>query len=419
MAKRDTVLVIGGGVIGVCSAWYLAEQGREVVLLDKGELCSGASYGNAGFILPSHSVPLASPGALGSGLRWMFDPESPFYIKPRMNLELLSWLWRFTRSCNESSVRRAVPLLRDLQRASLRLYEGFAARAELAFGFERKGMLMLYRTPQGYEGGIREARLLGEYGIEFRTLDNSGVREMEPQILPEVVGGVYYAEDAHLDPRGFVTNLARLAGEKGVDLRPQTEVLWIEADGNRISHVRTTRGDFQPDEVVLAGGAWSPTLAGNLDLSLPIQAAKGYSITVKRPPLCPTIPMLLGETRVAVTPLGDRLRLAGTLELAGLDLSINRRRVEAILKGARAFLGGLVDVDLIEIWRGLRPCTPDGLPILGRTQRYENLLVASGHAMIGQSLGPITGKLISQIVCRQEPEVDLTPLRVERFAQEQ
>jgi D-amino-acid dehydrogenase len=415
MRQSDTVLVIGGGVIGVCSAYYLAERGREVILLDKGEICSGCSYGNAGLIVPSHSIPLAAPGVLGQGLRWLRDPESPFYIKPRLDLELLSWLRRFTAACTMQWVRQGTPVLRDLHRASLALYEELAALEGLSFGFERRGILALFSSPHGHEEGLREARLLAEYGLDFQELDAEAVRERVPQVLPGVVGGVFYPEDAHLNPADFVVGLARVVENQGVRIHTRTEVLGFTASAGRITAVRTTRGDFQPAEVVLAGGSWSAELAKNLGLRLPIQPAKGYSITVKRPEAGPTVPLLLGGVRVGVTPLGELLRFAGTLELAGLDLSINPRRVDAILKGARRYLGGLDALEVVEIWRGLRPCTPDGLPILGRPAACENLTLATGHAMLGMCLGPISGKLVAQVVCHEPPALDLTALRAERF----
>jgi D-amino-acid dehydrogenase len=413
--QSDTVLIIGGGSIGVCSAYYLAARGRDVMLLDKGEVCSGSSYGNAGLIVPSHSVPLAAPGVLSAGLRWLLDAESPFYIKPRLDLALLSWLWRFQAACRDGRMRAALPVIRDLQHASIALYDELTATGDLDCGYSRTGILMLYASPKGRDEAVEEAHLLAKYGIETKVLDGDAVRAMEPHVVPAVIGGVFYPGDAHLIPADFVNGLARRAAGMGVRFHPKTEVLGFTTSGKRITTVHTTRGDLQPAEVVLAGGSWSPELGRELGLCIPIQPAKGYSITVKRPATCPTVPLNLKEVRVAVTPMGETMRLAGTLELAGLDLSVNRRRVRAILKGARRYLGGLDALEVIEIWRGLRPCTPDGLPIISRPSAYENLIVAAGHATIGMSLGPITGKLVAQIACRETPVIDVTPLRASRF----
>jgi D-amino-acid dehydrogenase len=411
------VLIIGGGVIGVCAAYYLAERGQAVTLVEQGEIAAGSSYGNAGLIVPSHSIPLAAPGVLTKGLAWMLDPESPFYIRPRLDFDLMGWLLRFAWACRPEPMHRAIPVLRELGCASRALYDELAALEGLDFGYERKGLLLVFKTEHGLEEGRREAELLQKAGVQSKLLNAAQVREMEPSLQPSVVGGIYFENDAHLNPAEFVRGLARWVERKGVRLKTATEVLGFETSEGRVIKVKTTRGDFQSEQVVLAAGAWSPRVAHRLRVRLPIQAAKGYSITVKRPSKTfPTIPLLLGESRVAVTPLGTLLRFAGTLELAGLDFTINQRRVAAIIRAAREYLTGLEEFETVEIWRGLRPCTPDGLPIIGRAPGYENLVVASGHATLGVSLGPITGKLVAELVCNEPPSVDLTLLRVERFA---
>jgi D-amino-acid dehydrogenase len=416
MAARDRVVIIGGGVIGVCSAYYLARQGRPVTLLEQGEICAGSSYGNAGLIVPSHSVPLAAPGVLWKGLKWMLNPESPFYIKPRLDRDLLGWLWRFAAACRTSRMRRAIPIIRDLSRASLALYRELAALDGFEFGYQERGALGVYVTEHGYADGRAEARLLEEAGLPAKVLDGPAARSVEPALSAEVVGAVYFAEDAHLIPDRFVTGLARIAAGLGATVRTGTEVLGFTTGGRRIAAVETTRGTVEAGEVVLAAGSWSPGIARGLRLRLPIQPAKGYSLTCRRPPDSPAIPLLLGEAKVGVTPMADTLRFAGTLELAGLDLAINRRRVDAIRRSAVRYLRAAANVEVLEIWRGLRPCTPDGLPIIGRPAHLDNLIVATGHAMIGVSLGPVTGRLVSQLAGGERPLFDLAPLSPERFA---
>ena len=417
MKYNSEVLVIGGGVVGICSAYYLAELGKKVTLVDKGEVCSGSSYGNAGLIVPSHSIPLAAPGVPAKGLRWMLNPESPFYIKPRLNLDLFKWLWKFQASSNRNRMRKAMPIIRDLSLASLELYKEFAAHGDLEFGFEKQGLLMVYKSEKGFQEGSEEANILSEIGLEVKILDAQGIGELEPNLKIDAIGGVYYSQDAHMIPVKFVRELARHIEKKGVEIHSLTEVLGFETLGLKVTKVVTTRGDFVAQEVVLAGGSWSPGIARDLGIKLPIQPAKGYSITVKRPEKSPSIPINLSEAKVGVTPMGETLRFAGTLELAGLDLSINRRRVNAIQKHIPDYFPdiSLESLELIEIWRGLRPCTPDGLPFIGRSAMHENLTIATGHAMIGMSLGPITGKLVSQLVTGEQPSIDLAALQVERF----
>ena len=417
MKREVEVLVVGAGAVGICAAHYLAQDGRQVAVVEKGEVCSGSSYGNAGLIVPSHSVPLAAPGMVYRALKWMFDPESPFHIKPRFDPGLFSWLWEFRANCNKRHVRRSMPLIRDLSLASLRLFEDLASQDGLDFGFEQRGILMVCNTEAGLTQYSAEARLLQERGVGAEVLGPAQVLELEPSIRRDILGGVFYPRDAHLDPARFVRELARHAEQQGVEIHSSTEVLGLRAEGGRVVSVETTRGEFAARHVVLAGGAWSPEVARDLGIRLPIQPAKGYSITFQRPASGPSLPLMLAGSRIGVTPVGDILRFAGTLELAGMDLSVNQRRVRAILKAVPGYFAELdpADLELIEIWRGLRPCTPDGLPFLGRCRAYENLTVAAGHAMIGMSLGPITGRLVAQLVAGEEPEFDLSLLGVERF----
>ncbi len=410
------MLVVGGGVVGVCVAYYLARAGRRVCLVERGEVCSGCSHGNAGLLVPSHSVPLAAPGVVAKSLKWMFNPASPFYIKPRLDRELLSWLWRFNRACNRRQVRRAMPLIRDLSMASLRLYDELAADGT-EFGLEHKGVLMLYKTEAGLREQVADGKAMGEFGIEARELTLSEITELSPNLTVDALGGVYYPQDGHVTPMQLVPEIARRAREMGVEVHTHTEVLAFERSGAMISRVVTTRGDFTPEEVVLTAGSWSGVLARELGLRLPIQGGKGYSITFKRPPEAPSLPIVCGEAKIGVTPMIDALRFAGTLELAGLDLTISRQRVAAVLSGVPMYLPDLKpeEMELVEIWRGLRPCTPAGLPFLGRARHIDNLTVAAGHAMIGVSLGPITGKLVAEVVSGEKPSIDLDLLKVDRY----
>jgi D-amino-acid dehydrogenase len=345
----------------------------------------------------------------------MADPESPFYIKPRLDRELLRWLWRFRAACTGQHLARALPVLRDLSYASLALYRELANLPGLDFGYLERGALQVFRTAKGLAEVAQAVEVLAGAGIDARLVDQAEAHAIEPALAPSVVGAVLFREDAQLIPGAFVTGLAQVAEKLGVSVRRQTEVIGFRRAGERIVTVETTRGDFEADEIVLAAGSWSPGLARALGLRLPIQAGKGYSVTYRRPPDGPRLPLLLGEARMAVTPMGDTLRFGGTLELAGLDLSINRRRVDALTRSARGYLPGAERFERLETWRGLRPCTPDGLPLLGRTAGCANLLVATGHAMVGMSLGPVTGKLVAQLAAGQPPELDLSLLAPDRF----
>lgn len=255
MTEKADVLVIGGGIVGVCAAHYLAEGGRQVTLVEQGEIASGSSYGNAGLIVPSHCTPLPAPGALSSGLKWMLDPESPFYIKPRLDLDLIRWLLIFASYCTEAHFRRAIPILRNLSCASADLFEQLAALG-FNFGYKRKGLLLVYNTEEGLRHVVEEARLLAETGVAWNALDSNEVCALEPTVRPGMAGGLYFTADAHLNPAAFVQGLARFVESKGVRIHANTAVTGIETAGRRIETVKTTNGEFQPSEVVVAAGAW-------------------------------------------------------------------------------------------------------------------------------------------------------------------
>jgi D-amino-acid dehydrogenase len=415
MESDQDVLVIGGGVIGVCSAYYLASKGIKVTLIEKGEIASGCSYGNGGLLVPSHSVPLASPGALGDGLRWLFDAESPFYIKPRLNMDLFKWLLRFVFASRHSVMLHSLPILRDLLFASGTLYAELANIAGFDFGYKGKGSLWVCLSKERLEQEKKETQLFEQFNIPAQVMDQSEVHELEPALLPGVMGGVFYPRDGHIDPARFVVGLAEKAQGLGVQVWTKTEAMGFESAQGRITKVHTTRGALSPKQIILAAGSWSPEVVRGLKLRIPIQAAKGYSVTLENPNVTPKLPLLFGEARVVVNPLEGALRLAGTLEMAGMDFSFNSRRVNAIRRSSSAYLPGLEEAKVIEIWRGLRPCTPDGLPIISRLNDFSNLIIAAGHAMLGMSLGPITGKLVAQLVAGEQTDVDLVPLRADRF----
>ena len=415
-SNHTEILVIGGGVIGVCAAYYLAQAGQQVTLLEKDEICAGSSYGNAGLVAVEHAVPPAQPGVLTQGLRWLLDGSSPFYIKPRADIELLRWLWEFRAASNRTTMLRTIETVLALGRSSIALYEELNEQHDLDYAYEHKGRLYLYNSQASLDEAVEEAELLEEFGVQPKILDAAEVSQREPTVLPSVIGGVHYPGYAHCVPDRFVHGMARLVQDSGVQVQTQTEVMGFETAGGRITSVVTTRGNIQPAHVVLAAGAWSPMVVRDLGLRLPVQAAKGYSLTFERPANCPETPLALGESLVSVSQLGDTLRFAGTLELAGFDLTINQRRVAAIRRAVGAYLAPMEDLELLEVWRGPRPLTSDTLPIIGRSQVLGNLIVATGHGMLGLTHGPITGKLVAQILSGEPPDLDLTPLRIERFA---
>ena len=417
MNREADVLIVGSGAVGVCTAYYASRQGLKVVLVDKGEVCSGSSHGNAGLIVPSHCVPLASPSSLTNAWKWLFTPDGPIYLKPRLDRDLFAWLLSFRRACNERHVRNAMPLLRQLSLESSALFEGLAGSLGWEFGYEKTGYVRLYKTEAGIEEAEAEVKLVKSVGTDCELLDRDRVRNLEPSIRMNVLGGISYPEDSHIVPGRFVRGLADHLSREGVEVLPFTEVFDFEISGNNITRVKTTRGDFAAKEIVVTAGSWAPEILRNLGMRLPIQGAKGYSFTFKRPAQWPSRPFSLSEIGVAVSPMGEFLRISGTFAIVGLDLSWNPTRMFSMLREVPTYFPDLdpANLELLEVWRGLRPCSPDGLPFIGRSTRYRNLIVAAGHAMIGVSLAPITGKLVAQIIAGEKPSIDLTALRVERF----
>ncbi len=415
MSERPDVLVVGGGVVGVCTAHFLIERGVRTTLLERGEICSGASHGNGGWIFPSESAPIPGPGVIRKALPWLLDPESPFWIRPRASLALLRWLWDFRRACNANAVRESFRLRRTLSLASLERFTEFAKKLDFDFGFTQRGLALIFRTEKAMRDAQRDVDLLEAAGGSAKWLGVEELRGRVPSLSADLAGGLEFPDDAHLTPDDFVRGLAADVARRGAAIETHTEVLGVEWSRRGPVRVRTTRGDFRADEVVLAAGAWTPELTRGLGLRVPVEAAKGYSITVERPEGHPDLPLALVEGKSFVTPMGSRLRFGGTLELAGLDMRMNQRRVDALARTVRSYLPGLPRTPTVEIWRGLRPLTPDDLPILGRPAGTSGLILATGHGMSGISQGPISGELVAQLASGEKPEIDLAPFSPDRF----
>jgi len=410
------VLVIGGGVIGVCSAYYLAEQGFSVSILEQGRIASGCSGANAGLIVPSFSIPLAAPGTLCLWLRGMLKPRSPFSVKLHFSPALFHWLRQFQKACRSKKMLQGLLVLRNLNNASSKLFEQLISRESLECNYQKDGWLMAHKTEKGFQKAAREANLLQAHNIEVKILRSDETLEMEPSLQTKLSGGHFFPEDAHLDPAMFVQALADRLRKRRVDIHLQTEVLGFEESKGKITAVQTDCGEFRSRHVVLAAGAWSSRLVRRLGSRLSVQPAKGYCISVKRPEVCPRIPLYLSEAKVAIVPLEESLRLAGTMEFAGLDLRVNLRQVKTIMRQVEEYLRPAENLEIIEIRCGLRPCSPDGLPVIDRCPGYDNLFIATGHGMLGITLAPLTGKLVSQLVGHQTPDINLASLSATRFS---
>ena len=411
------ILIIGAGVNGLSAAYWCARKGHRVTVLERLDAQrDGCSFGNAGMIVPSHFVPMAAPGMVALGLKWMWKPESPFYIKPRFSAELLDWALKFWQAATPEHVRRSSPLLRDLHLTSRAMFEEFVAQESI--GLVTRGLLMLCRTQHGLDEEAKFAAHANELGVPAKVLDARQVAELDSGVTMSVAGAVHFPKDAHFTPEKYVANLQTQAIGLGVDFKWNAEVSGLRVTSGKISAVATSLGEFTADEIILCGGSWSPVLVRELGLKIPIQAGKGYSLTLTQPREVPQLCSIFTEARMAITPIGSSLRFGGTMEIAGLNEDINPVRIRGIIKAVPQYFPKFTPEDFagIQPWRGLRPCAPDGMPYLGRTTKFSNLILATGHGMMGMSLSPITGKIVSELVSGEKPPFDLSLLSPDRYA---
>ena len=420
--RRDSVVVVGGGVVGLACAYALAKAGREVTVLEKRTATMpNCSTGNAGLVVPSHFIPLAAPGMVSRGLRWMLKAESPFTVRPRLSLALWRWAWQFYRACSPGRVEAAKPILRDLSFASRDLFVRLAEEDGLSFGLEERGLLVLCKTREML---AHEASLVEQgqaLGVRAELLDSRAVAALDPAVDLDLAGAVYYPQDCHLNPAVFRQELIRKLGELGAMIHWETEVTAAERAENRLVAVLDGSRQWRADAFVIAGGVWSEALGEMLGVRLPMQAGKGYSMTLQRPAQLPTIPLLLMEARVAVTPLGDALRVGGTMEIGGREGVVHPAKLRGITKALPRYLPGFEGAVFHgeAVWTGLRPCTPDGLPYVGWCPGLGNTCIATGHAMLGLSLAPVTGHLVTQLLTGNEPAVDMRLLEPGRYSPRQ
>lgn len=410
------VIVAGGGVIGLCTAYYLNKAGHEVILIDKGDLKHGTSFGNAGYISPSHFIPLASPGIVAKGLQWMLSSSSPFYIKPRLNMDLIRWALTFWKRSGKSTMERNIPHLNNILHLSRELTSSIRNELGNQFRMEEKGCFMLYKSILTEKHEIELAKEAAALNIETRIFNAKEIQDMEPEVEVNVRGGVLYPIDAHLHPGDLMQTIHDHLQASGVQFQLETTITGFEKQGRKVSKVLTDKGDFSGDEVVLATGSWLPVTSRDLGIDLLLQAGKGYSMTFDAVEKNLHYPAILVDDRVAMTPMGADLRMGGTMEISGIGSPMLMKRVQAIFKAAKNYYPDLpVEFPAQEkIWHGLRPLSPDGLPYIGRHSKYDNIVMAGGHAMLGLSLAAATGKLVEELVSGIDTSIDISAFNVER-----
>ena len=411
--RSPEIAVVGGGAVGLTVALELARRGAHPALLERSpDLSSSCSAGSAGLLSPAHSTPLSTSGTLREGLKHLLRNDSPFAIRPRP--ELVPWMVRFALACRTDRVQAATALIRDLSITSLDLHMKLAEEG-LDTGFTVRGAINAYATEAGFAAGVAEARSLAGAGIESQILDPDELVELEPAIAPGSLGGVYYPQEAHCEPERFVNAIAGAAVAAGATIHTGVELLDLRIEPSGAIRLDTTAGELRPRHVVLANGAAVARFGRPIGLYIPVQGAKGYHVDLAPGVADPLIPVYLQEARVIATPFDNRLRLAGTLELTGLDTTVDPLRVRATLDAGVRALKGIDPGRVIEVWRGIRPCTPDGLPIVGRSPRSADVVVVTGHAMKGLHLAPATAELVADLVEGLELDPRFAPFRPERF----
>lgn len=410
-------IVIGGGIIGLSSAYYLQQSGWDVTVLDKGDFSDNCSYGNAGYVCPSHFVPLATPGIVTQGLKWMWNSRSPFYVEPRLNTALISWGLKFMKSATAKHVADTAVPLRDIALFSQQLYEEWTKLPDFDFAYEKKGLLEMYQTEANEEHSHHVAEVARKLGLDAVMLSKDEVQAMEPQVELNIRGALYFKCDAHLYPQKLMNGLMSILQRNDVKLVPNAEVNGFVKNGKHITAVKTLKQSYEADVVVIATGSWSREIAAMAGMNLPLMPGRGYSVTLEDSPFMFNHPAVLQEGRVAITPMdGNKIRFGGTMEITSTKTPPRFKRVEGILSAVERFVPQFKIPLPAEdkIWYGYRPCSPDGLPFIGRVK--SNTIIATGHAMIGLSLGAGTGKLVAELANQQSTSVDLKPYDPQRFS---
>ncbi len=396
---KDQTIIVGAGVMGLCTAYYLLKSGTPVVVLDRGDESTGnCSMGNAGMVVPSHFTPLAAPGMIAKGLRWMFNPRSPFYVRPRPSMELIRWGWLFHRHSTAAHVAETSPVIRDLNLDSRALFTEL--QQEEDFGLRQKGLLMLCKTAKGLDEESEVAEAAHHLGLRAEVLDPAATAALDRGITMDIAGSVYFPDDCHMDPAAFMRSLRKRVLALGGRIIDHAEVTAIERKDGSIVAVSGPMDRWEGKHFVIAGGSESPRLLKHLGMRLPMQPGKGYSLTLGSPRQLPNLCSILSEAKVAVTPMNGALRFAGTMEIGSFEPTINPERVRGIIGSVNRYFPGFSESDFegITPWAGLRPVSPDGVPYIGRAPVADNLFIATGHAMMGLSLGPVTGRIISDLI---------------------
>ena len=408
-------LVVGGGAIGLCSAWELARAGVDVTVLERGRCGHGCTYGNTGWICPGLSAPLPAPGVMGVALRGMLRPRSPILIRPLFGPAFLRWSWRFWRSCAPERYRAGLEATVALSAGTFELFDELR-ESGVEFEHHARGMVVAALTDEGvseYAAMLEEAQAAG-YDEPVRVLDGDALRRLEPAASEAVVGGVHAPSERYVRPETLSAGLAEALRRHGAGVEEGTAVERL-VPTRRGWRAETATGAREADAVVVAAGAWSGRLLAGI-VDVPMEAAKGYSLTARGDGTVPRHAFYLAEAKVGCSTFGESLRIAGVFDLSGIDSSLRRRRLEMIGASAEPYLRDWKPKEVELEWAGLRPYPPDGLPIVGSVRGRDGLYLATGHGRLGITLAPATGRAIRSLVVEGRTPDEIRPFGVERFA---
>lgn len=409
------VAVIGGGIIGLSIAWELHRRGEEVIVLDSRSAGMAASAVNAGWVSPAMG-PVPGPGLVGTSIKWMLNPESPLYIRPRLNKSFLAWLYRFWRACNSKAYEAGVEATGELGRGTMEIMDQWVADG-IEFEMHQYGLLYAFRERAHMEEELKAFETWATYGYsQPNPLFGDDLLAEEPVLTPELTSGFLVKEERTVQPITLVQGLIAKLQEAGVEIRNGAPVVDMEVSQKKVVAVRTPSERIEADKFLIAAGAWTGEIGKLAGAKLPIEAGKGYGLDFRPAPVKPKSSIYLPDARIAVTPFDNGLRLSGTMELSGISDTVTARRVGAIEKGGKRFLNGFPqETKPTQVWAGMRPMAPDGLPVLGNVDGFSNLTVASGHAMLGVTLAAVTAVHMADLISSGTTPDVLKPFTPGRF----
>ncbi|MCG8567325.1 MAG: FAD-dependent oxidoreductase [Desulfobacterales bacterium] len=416
MESRADVIVIGGGVIGLACAHYLRKKGLEIMVLERDEVGNGASHGNCGLLYFSDIYPLCQPGAVSQEILRTLQGCSPLYIKPTLNIKRLLWLLKFAANCTPEKTRSSAQSKHELLQYSLSLYGDILDLKGMDCDFADPGIFVVFKEKTNFDQYRDKADKLARTDLPYRQIFPGELSRLEPAISPDMAGAWFSPHDHLLRPDRLISCWKKHLREEGVAFVENCAVEDVQLSHGRISSLVTPQGEFSPDEIILATGAWSAPLAKQMKFKLPVEPGKGYSITMERPDLCPKYGCYFYEENVVATPWNSGFRLGGTMEFSGDNTRMNLKRLNKLAEAAGEYLSHSKWNMRTEEWTSLRPMTQDDMPIIGRAPGMENLTLATGHGMLGLTLATGTGKIVCDILTGEKAEVNIQPYSPMRFS---